>query len=50
MSTMSWNYTMTPTRLDHWRKAFHEREVATLPQKLAAWVSCAAVFGTGVSL
>jgi DNA anti-recombination protein RmuC len=37
MTTMRWNITMTPTRLDHWRKAFHEREVATLPQKLAAW-------------
>ncbi len=37
MTTMRWNITMTPTRLDRWRMAFHEREVATLPQKLAAW-------------
>jgi uncharacterized membrane protein YccC len=37
MTTMRWNITMTPTRLDRWRQAFHAREVATLPQKLAAW-------------
>ena len=28
---------MIPTRLDRWRQAFHAREVATLPQKLATW-------------
>jgi uncharacterized membrane protein YccC len=37
MSTMPWHITVTPTRLDRWRQAFHAREVATLPQKLAAW-------------
>ncbi len=37
MTTMRWDITMTPTRLDRWRRAFHAREVATLPQKLAAW-------------
>jgi hypothetical protein len=37
MTTMRWDITMTPTRLDRWRQAFHAREVATLPQKLAAW-------------
>jgi uncharacterized membrane protein YccC len=37
MTTMRWNIDMTPTRLDLWRKAFHEREVETLPQKLVAW-------------
>jgi hypothetical protein len=36
MTTMRWDLTMTPTRLDRWRQAFHAREVATLPQKLAA--------------
>jgi uncharacterized membrane protein YccC len=37
MATMRWDRTMTPTRLDYWRRAFHAREVATLPQKLGAW-------------
>ncbi|MEA3274756.1 MAG: FUSC family protein, partial [Pseudomonadota bacterium] len=37
MTTMPWHITTTPTRLDCWRKAFHAREVATLPQKLATW-------------
>ena len=36
MTTMRWDLTMTPTRLDRRRKAFHAREVATLPQKLGA--------------
>ena len=36
MTTMRWDIDMTPTRLDRWRQAFHAREVATLPQKLAA--------------
>ncbi len=35
MSTMRWDPTKTPTRLDRWRKAFHAREVATLPAKLS---------------
>lgn len=30
-------YLMTPTHLHRWRRAFHAREVATLPQKLGAW-------------
>ena len=37
MTTMRWDITMTPSRLDRWRRDFHVREVATLPQKLAAW-------------
>ncbi|MEN8803611.1 MAG: FUSC family protein, partial [Thiogranum sp.] len=37
MTTMRWNLTMTPTRLDRWRQAFHAREIETLPQKLGAW-------------
>ena len=37
MTTMRWDPTMTPTRLDYWRRAFHARELATLPQKLGAW-------------
>jgi hypothetical protein len=37
MTTMPWEITKNPTRLDRWRKAFHVREVETLPEKLAAW-------------
>jgi hypothetical protein len=37
MTTMHWDLIMTPTRLGNWRRAFHAREVATLPQKLGAW-------------
>jgi len=37
MSTMRRDLTMTPTRLERWRQAYHAREVATLPQKLGAW-------------
>ena len=37
MTTMPWYITMTPTRLKRWRRAFHLREVETLPRKLAAW-------------
>jgi uncharacterized membrane protein YccC len=37
LTTMPWGITETPTRLDRWRQAFHLREVATLPQKLADW-------------
>jgi len=36
MTIMSWNYGRTPSRPDHWGEAFHVREVATLPQQLAA--------------
>lgn len=37
MTTMRWDRTLTPTHLDRWRRAFHAREVATLPQKLRDW-------------
>jgi ElaB/YqjD/DUF883 family membrane-anchored ribosome-binding protein len=37
LTTMPWGITETPTRLDRWRQAFHTRELATLPAKLAAW-------------
>jgi hypothetical protein len=37
MSTLRWNPGFSPTRLDRWRKTFHARELATLPQKLGAW-------------
>ena len=37
LSTMGWGLTTTPTRLDRWWKAFHMREIAALPQKLATW-------------
>ncbi len=37
MSTMRWDPAKTPTRLDRWKKAFHIREVTTLPAKLGAW-------------
>jgi uncharacterized membrane protein YccC len=39
LSTMRWDPTRTPTVLDRRRKAFHTREVATLPQKLITWSS-----------
>lgn len=35
LTTMRWD--LTPMRLDRWRQVYHAREVATLPQKLAAW-------------
>jgi len=37
MTTMRWDRTVLPTRLDFWRRAYHAREVAALPQKLGAW-------------
>jgi uncharacterized membrane protein YccC len=37
MASMRWDPTVTPTRLDNWKRAFHAREVATLPKKLAGW-------------
>jgi len=37
MMTMHMDSTKTPTRLDSWKKAFHLREVSTLPDKLIAW-------------
>jgi len=38
MSTMHRKPLHTSTRLERWRKAFHAREVATLPAKLGSWV------------
>jgi hypothetical protein len=37
MSTMSWDPQRDVTRPNHWRKAFHAREVSTLPRKLTVW-------------
>jgi hypothetical protein len=37
LSTMQWGLEHSPTRLDHFRKAFHTRELASLPMKLGAW-------------
>jgi hypothetical protein len=37
MSTMHRDPQREMTRLDRWRKAFHVREVSTLPRKLGTW-------------
>ena len=37
MSTLRWDPGRSPTCLDRWRKAFHAREVSTLPTKLGIW-------------
>ncbi len=37
MSTMRRDPGYTPTRIDQWKKTFHARELAALPQKLGAW-------------
>ena len=37
MSTMRSNPAYAATPLGRWKKAFHEREVATLPAKLGSW-------------
>ena len=37
MSTLRWDPTRSPSALDRWKRAFHVREVATLPAKLGAW-------------
>ena len=37
MSAMRWDPTHPATRLESWKKAFHAREVATLPAKLGSW-------------
>ncbi len=39
MSTLRWDPTRSPSALDRWRRAFHAREVATLPAKLGAWAN-----------
>jgi len=36
-ATPLWDPGRAPTRLDRWRKAFHARQVATLPQEFALW-------------
>jgi uncharacterized membrane protein YccC len=37
LSTMRWDPSRSPSALDQWRRAFHAREVATLPAKLGTW-------------
>ena len=37
MSALRWDPAHTATRLERWKKAFHAREVATLPAKLGSW-------------
>ena len=37
MSTTRWDPARPATRLERWKKAFHAREVATLPAKLGSW-------------
>jgi len=37
MSAMRWDPDRELTRLERWKKAFHAREVATLPAKLGSW-------------
>jgi len=37
MLAMRWDPTHPATRLERWKKAFHAREVATLPAKLGSW-------------
>jgi uncharacterized membrane protein YccC len=37
MSATRWDPSRSATWLDHWKKAFHAREVATLPAKLGSW-------------
>jgi hypothetical protein len=49
ISTMHWDPQRYVRRLDHWREAFHTREVSTLPRKLGTWVphiNTKALFGT----
>jgi hypothetical protein len=37
MTSMRRDRTTTTTRMDCWKRAYHAREVATLPQKLSDW-------------
>jgi hypothetical protein len=49
MSAMRWNPPHPETRLERWKKAFHAREVATLPAKLGTWaphIDAATLSGT----
>jgi len=49
MSAMRWNPPHPATRLERWKKAFHAREVATLPAKLGTWaphIDAATLSGT----
>ena len=39
MSTTRWDPGYSPTHLEQGKKAFHTRELATLPQKLGSWAS-----------
>jgi hypothetical protein len=38
ISAMRWYPAHAATRLERWKEAFHEREVATLPSKLGSWL------------
>ena len=38
ISAMRWYPAHAATRLERWKEAFHEREVATLPSKLGNWL------------
>jgi uncharacterized membrane protein YccC len=49
MSALRWNPPHPETRLERWKKAFHAREVATLPAKLGTWaphIDAATLSGT----
>ena len=49
MSAMRWDPPHPVTRLERWKKAFHAREVATLPAKLGTWaphIDAATLSGT----
>lgn len=37
LTTMPWGITETPGPIARWRRAYHLREIASLPDKLAAW-------------
>jgi len=37
VSTMRWDPSSKPSRLERWRNLFHSHEVSTLPRKLQAW-------------
>ena len=37
MTTMHWDWPQKATALDRWRRAFHAREMATLPRKVGTW-------------
>jgi len=37
LTTMRWDPVRPPTHLDNWKRAFHARQVATLPQAIENW-------------